>query len=429
MFKFFFTKPQILFYIVLQLLILSYTGSGATFIVPAVAFLAYFMSYRMIYPFIALLIVLPLADSTLPFSMVAFNMRPTLLILLAFLIGINQQIVHKIDSSIKTFLPYFAVLIYFLFDVSNNAQIFKSLSYILIIMVTPVLINHIIAHELEDFLQSVILIFALVFVASFLNLSTNRALSTYGRFSGIFYNPNALGIFSFLFLMLSNIIFKFHPNLFSKIERIIVTLLIWGGILYSRSRSGIFASLIFFISMFVYDRWKLKGLTIVVISLLTVSVFVTFEDLIRGLGLADFLRLESLETGSGRKLAMTEALNLVKENPIDGYGIGFTEKYYLDKELEFESKGHAGSVHNSFLWVWLDLGIVGLLTFFYGWFSWFKKAFKYTNLILPLGIAIFFSVNVEAWLMGSLNHVTIQLIIILTLMSSPAFLINTIKDK
>jgi O-antigen ligase len=164
-------------------------------------------------------------------------------------------------------------------------------------------------------------------------------------------------------------------------------------------------------------------------ALLAISVFISFEDIIRGLGLADFFRLESIETGSGRKLAMVEAWGQIKLNPFSGYGLGYTETYFSEKSLELARKGHVGGVHNSFLWVWLDMGLIGLLTFVYGWFRWFAKAFKFTWLILPIGLAVAFSTNVESWLMGSLNHVTIQLIIILSLLSSTDFLTQEIDPE
>jgi hypothetical protein len=68
------------------------------------------------------------------------------------------------------------------------------------------------------------------------------------------------------------------------------------------------------------------------------------------------------------------------------------------------------------------MGLFGLLTFIYGWFKWFKGVYSYTNIIIPVGLAVLFSANIESWLFGSLNHVTIQLIIILSLLSSPEFL-------
>jgi O-antigen ligase len=415
-------QPGIIVYVVLQYMAVAYGGNSAMFIMPALALGFYAATKKMLYPFITLMILLPLADSTFAFAPIAFNIRPVLLIILTLLV-ISQHFIHpKTDWSLRAFIPYFIILGYYLLGVSSSSTIFKSLSYILVIVITPVIIKHMMETERNNFLRSLVLIYTLVFVFSFLNIETNASLQGYGRFSGIFFNPNALGIFSFLFFMLTYLIFKFQPHLFTKPERYIVTILILAGVIYSRSRSGIFAILIFWASIYIYGKWKINGIIVAVFILVIMSMVTSFEDIIRGLGLADFFRLETLETGSGRKIAMEEAWMQIQKNPIDGYGIGFTEKFYTENQLAMQKKGHAGGAHNSFLWVWLDMGILGLLTFIWGWFKWFANTYKYTLLILPVGIAVAFSANVESWLMGSLNHVTIQLIIILSLLSSPLFL-------
>jgi O-antigen ligase len=222
--------------------------------------------------------------------------------------------------------------------------------------------------------------------------------------------------------MLSTIIFKYHPQLFSKREKYLVTGLIIAGVIYSRSRSGMFAIMLFWLSLVVYEKHQFKGLMALWGIAIIFNYAVSFEDIIRQMGLAEFFRIESIETGSGRKIAFEHAWQMIKEHPVEGYGIGYTEKYYTENHDKLAKEGHVGGVHNSFLWVWLDMGLFGLLAFIYGWFKWFKEAFSINKTIIPVGLAVLFSVNIESWLFGSLNHVTIQLIIILSLLSSPEFL-------
>lgn len=419
-------QPGIIVYIVLQYLAVAYGGSSAIFIMPALALGFYAGTKKMLYPFIALMLLLPLADSSFSFAATAFNIRPVLLVLLTILVVSQFNISPKTDWSVKAFIPYFLILGYYMLDVHGINNIFKPLSYILVIIVSPVVVKYMLTYEKDLFLRSLVLIYTLVFVFSFINIESNATLEKYGRFSGIFFNPNALGIFSFLFFMLTHLIFKFQPQLFTKPERIIVTALILLGVIYSRSRSGMFAIIIYWSTIYVFERWQIKGVIIAGLTMVIVSYVTSFEDIIRGLGLAEFFRLESLETGSGRNIAMQEAWQQIKQNPIDGYGIGYTEQYFTEHHERLAKKGHIGGVHNSFLWVWLDIGLLGLTTFIWGWFRWFVITYKYTILILPVGVAVAFSTNVESWLMGSLNHVTIQLIIILSLLSSPLFInLNT----
>ena len=414
------TKPAYLIFIIISFGIIVYGGDSTLFLLPIFALVVY-GGKNLIYPFAALLLLLPLADSTFAFAQDAYNTRPVLLILLGILILTNNSIKSKIDWSLSAFIPYFVIVAYYAFELSSINEILKPISYFLVIAITPVVVKSILQYDKESFLRTVILLYTLVFIFSFLNIEENQTLQNYGRFSGIFNTPNALGIFSFLFFMLSTIVFKFHPALFTKAERYFVTGIIVAGVIYSRSRSGMFAILIFWLSLIIYERHNIRGLIIFAVIAFTVSYTISFENIIRSIGLADFFRLESLETGSGRKLAFAHAWLKIKEQPLSGYGIGFTEKYFIESQELLAKKGHVGSVHNSFLWVWLDLGLFGLLTFIYGWYRWFKNTFSYTKIILPVSLAVLFSVNVESWLMGSLNHVTIQLIIILSLLSSPEF--------
>ncbi|WP_347354543.1 O-antigen ligase family protein, partial [Acetoanaerobium noterae] len=382
----------------------------------------YLVTRKILYPLLSLLLVLPFADSNMPFAMAALNSRPVLLLLLGVIIFIETDVRPKIDKSVNGFLLYFLILGYYLMEVNGVGNILRPVSYVLVVIIIPVVVKHLLYNDRDNLLRSIVFLYFIVYLLSFMNFGENTSLVRYGRFSGIFSNPNALGIFSFLFFMLSYIIFKFQGRLFNDWERYLVLGIILTGLLYSRSRSGIFAVAIFLSSIYIYERWNFTGLLFMIISVVIFESFFSFESFIRGLGLADFFRLESLETGSGRKIAMLEAWGKIKENPIDGYGIGFTERFFDENQLEMQRKGHAGSVHNSFLWVWLDMGLLGLLSFIWGWFRWFVNSFKYCILVLPVGLAVAFSSNVESWLVGSLNHVTIQLIIILCLLSNVTFL-------
>ncbi|MDN5290931.1 MAG: hypothetical protein PWQ06_1170 [Anaerophaga sp.] len=414
--------PGIIVFALLQFLAISLTGNGALFIVPALAFWSYMTSGKLFYPFIALMILLPLADSDFAFSTVAANTRPVLMVVLTLLVLFNNYIHPKKYWSLNAFIPYFLVVSYYLLDVSDFSQISRYISYMLVIAFTPVLIDHMIKYEKEAFLRGIVLIYTMVYILSFLNIESDASLHEYGRFSGIFHNPNALGIFSFLFFMLVQVVFYYQPQLFSRGERYMVVFLILAGVIYSRSRSGMFAIALFWSSVYFYKRWGFSGIIfLILLGAISSSVF-SFENIIRTLGLAEFFRLESLETGSGRLIAFKEAWGQIKQNPVNGYGIGYTGQYFSEHSERLAREGHVGSVHNSFLWVWLDTGLFGLISYIYAWGSWFFKTYKYSLLTVPIGIAVLFSANLENWLMGSLNHVTIQLIIILVLLSSPSFL-------
>ncbi|WP_439185739.1 O-antigen ligase family protein [Carboxylicivirga taeanensis] len=413
-------KPVYLSYFILCFATIAYGGSISLVAIPIFTFL-FNKHGQLLIPFFALLLVLPLADSSFAFFVQAYQLRPILLVLIGLIVFSNPYIVNKVDWSLYAFIPYFVILGYYVLDVHSFIEVLRPISYFLVIVITPVITKHILVTHKDIFLKGLILLYTLVFVLSFLTIGENAALQSYGRFSGIFRNPNALGIFSFLFFMLSTIIFKFQGHLFTKIERYFVIGIILAGVIYSRSRSGMFAIGLFWLSLWAYERWQLKGIVFLGLTAIIINYAIPFEEVIRGIGLGDFLRLESIEAGSGRKVAFEHALDKIMEAPFSGNGIGFTEQYFSESKEVLSKKGHVGNVHNSFLSVWLDYGLFGLLSFIYAWFSWFKKTSIYTTIVLSVALAVLFSANIEMWLVGSLNHVTIQLIIILSLLSSNAF--------
>jgi O-antigen ligase len=83
--------------------------------------------------------------------------------------------------------------------------------------------------------------------------------------------------------------------------------------------------------------------------------------------------------------------------------------------------GHQGNIHNSWLTIWLDTGLIGLILFCVGWLVNFVRAARFTPLVWAVFFGILLSASVESWMVASLNPFTIQLVIILTLLSDERF--------
>jgi O-antigen ligase len=81
--------------------------------------------------------------------------------------------------------------------------------------------------------------------------------------------------------------------------------------------------------------------------------------------------------------------------------------------------GHQGGAHSTYLSMWLNVGIVGLLIFLRSLFLVFIKAAKIAPVSLAILFSVLFSITYESWLVGSLNPFTILLIIIMTLVTEP----------
>src|SRR5690606_21275266 len=132
-------------------------------------------------------------------------------------------------------------------------------------------------------------------------------------------------------------------------------------------------------------------------------------------------RLETLQQGSGRTIAWEFAWKNIQESLFIGKGIGYDE-YLMRENREFLSKaGHEGGVDNTYLIVWLNTGLIGLLAFLRGVFLLFIKGAKNNSYAFPALFAILLSINFEPWLAASLNPFTSMFLIIVTLLTAPIF--------
>jgi O-antigen ligase len=75
--------------------------------------------------------------------------------------------------------------------------------------------------------------------------------------------------------------------------------------------------------------------------------------------------------------------------------------------------GHSGGVHNSYLSMWMDAGIIGLVAYFGAIFAIISKVMKHNYIILAFVTSIAFNIYFESWLVASLNPFTILYLIIL----------------
>ena len=156
-----------------------------------------------------------------------------------------------------------------------------------------------------------------------------------------------------------------------------------------------------------------------IIFILTIFVYQIVSenliDIIVSLGLGDELRVDTLESGSGRIIAWKFAWQHIQDSFYFGNGFSYTE-YLFRQNYEYLSKlGHQGAAHNAYLTIWLDTGLMGLIAFFIGLIITFYKASKYSKLAIPILYSILFSNYYESWITASLNPFTIQLLFTLTI--------------
>ena len=77
---------------------------------------------------------------------------------------------------------------------------------------------------------------------------------------------------------------------------------------------------------------------------------------------------------------------------------------------------HQGGVHNTYLAVWLNTGLIGLALFLYGFFRNFIGKALGNYLTMPAMFAIMFQITFEPWFQSSLNPFTSLALLVIVLL-------------
>ncbi len=299
----------------------------------------------------------------------------------------------------------------------------KELSYMLLILTIPMLTHFLSIHNQKKFYQFIIYGGALVLLMGLVLMVLAPALgATYhGRFNGIFRNPNGVGIFSALFGIICFFIFSHFPSSFPRQMRIMVIAVIVLSLLLSASRNGLATLTIFIVLTFISRYHRFLGVVVAAGAIFAgSSLYITIIEIIESAGYEEYFRLETLDFGSGRFYAWEAAWYEINELFFwTGEGFAYAEeskwleKYYLEiPELVI----HEGNIHNSFLTLWMNTGLIGLILFMLPLLIIFGKAYGKTYYAVPVFVATMFLAFFESWLVASLNPFTIQFWMILTFM-------------
>ena len=330
---------------------------------------------------------------------------------------------YPISNIFKIFLPFFIYSFFpLLFSGSPVIGFEKTVSYALLYLIVP---NYILMNYRQQgwaFFRN--FLFFIIIVLWFSRIMTYFTPYWWtfieGRFRGLFGNPNGLGIFSFLTFILAYTINYMNKQLFSQREKIIVFGSIFYFLIACGSRTSLVASLMFlgFARFFSLSPFFGFLAFLAFIALLEVAqnniVFI-----VRSLGVEEYFRVETLADGSGRYFAWQFAWERITNDGFFLFGGGFgNDEYIMRQHYPYlRSMGHHGGVHNSYLTMWFNTGIIGILLFFRSFILMFIKANKQAPIAFALMFSVIFSVLYESWLTGSLNPFTIMLLIVMTMMS------------
>lgn len=383
---------------------------------------------------VMLLVILILGDSREDYFFFVKNLRivAILLVGLRSLFQIGQGKYHFRRIFLWS-IPFFIIaLLGGLRSPSVGTSMSKMVSYLLLIIITL----HYIPYHFKrrtTLLPDVATLGIWVFLIGLIMMVINPSLAfLLGRFRGLLGNPNGLGIYATLTMPILLICLEVYPEW--KVRWQLGIFLLMASVLLSGSRTSLGTILVFYFLYWFHKRnpgsiAALWGL--VVPGLILFFSLISPTELIKLLGLGEFLRVESIETGTGRFLAWTLGWNQILQDPIIGRGFAYEEIYFHGLRDILVATEHQGGMHNSWLTFIMNNGLLGfglfLIFFLNLLFRMKSRAFA-----LPFALAALVSATFESWLNSSLNAFSIHFyLVVMLLVEWPQFVeaANARKDK
>ncbi|HQW06371.1 MAG: O-antigen ligase family protein [Flavobacteriales bacterium] len=407
--------------VILYVIIGVYGGPALFIFLPLSVF---FMKSRELWGdmLFGLIIVLVLSDLT-PwfFSMQIFKgAKNTYISALALIFFLERYRFVPFSKVFNVFFPFFVYSFFpLIFSGTIIVSVQKTISYALLYLIIPNYVLYNFRRWGWDFFKNLIRFMTVVLLSGFIILYFGEFYAyMIGRFRGLFGNPNGLALFCFLLIMLTTVVSEINKDLLNWRDKAFV----YGTALYFLIASGSRSSLLALIIFLVFGRFFAASPFLGFMALIGVFgilevVLQNLEPIVMFLGIEDFVRLKTLESGSGRYFAWEFAWIHIQDYIVFGGGFGTDERIMRKHRIYLERMGHQGGVHNAYLSFWFDVGIIGLLLFFRSFILIFIKASKLVPMSIGVMFAVLFSVSYESWLVSSLNPFTIILVIILTIVS------------
>jgi O-antigen ligase len=384
--------------------------------------------------FLGFWVILVYSDS-LEYQMAwAKTLKNIYILLLAGILYVDREKFAPFVKLYKLYVPFFVIAIYGLTQspvLIDGAM--RTLSYILIIVITPNFVVKIYRDRGSVFFKEIILVGLAILIMglAWRYIDHEVAISHGNRFRGIFGNPNGLGLYSMILFLIFSISRAVFPNLFTRNELRFFMAVLLTTVVLTGSRNALVSISLFWLLGYVFKTSMMLGLVFLIgAGVLYEFVSVNIVSIVNYLGLQEYLRIDSLEEGSGRLIAWQFAWLNIQDFFFLGRGFSY-DLFLMRSNYDWLSRlGHEGGVHNSYLILWLNTGLIGLLAFFRAFFLLFIRGGKYNRLAVPCLVAVLFSANFEPWLVASLNPYTIGFLVCLTMLTEPVFYNNVqLKDS
>lgn len=368
-----------------------------------------------------LVMMLVFSDSRMPMFDFAETAKIVVVVVLFIYVMRNYGQFRKYDNRIfRYFLPFLVFgIAATLWSEEPFTALQKSISYALIYFTVPLLFMRALDQNKQfgvDLIWFFVAIFGIGLVLYVLN---PVSMVIQGRYHGLLGNPNGLGIFHILVFPLVYLFWRKYRDEYDFSKLFWIFIVVFGAsLLLTGSRTALFAILIFVV--FSRLRYFTNWATIIGFLALIISYEALLQQLpslIRAFGMEDYLRVDTLREGSGRNIAWAFAWQKIDDVFFAGGGFGYTEYIYQMNYSYLSRLGHQGNAHNSYLTIWLDTGLIGLVIFATGLLRTIIYAVKVSLFTLPIIYSVLFSTYYESWLAASLNPFTSVFLFALTFLS------------
>ena len=425
-------KENIGFYLILAVLaVLGFNISPVALVISVLMLFGYIYKEQYWKAFFLFYFVLVLSDSSFIYTF-SDTIKPVFALILPLMGALLSRRYSDMELPTKGFAIYLLIALFQMFSSPDILMSFqKTLSYALIFLGMPLVLYSILQTKGLSFFKDLYGFFVLMlWVGLLLILLYSDLAFRAARFSGLFLNPNGLGLFLIVSFLLFKLVQSKYPGLFTKREGWIVEITMISSLILTQSRNAIAVFVLFYLLQWIFKRSQLLGIFSFFILIIFYSTLITQLPLIiSALGLEEYFRLDTLAEGSGRLLAWEFAWQKVQENFFFGKGISYTEQLYLENTYQLSRLGHQGNAHNTYLTIWLDTGLIGLMVFLGAFlFVFLRKAVR-SPLALPIMFCLLFSMNFESWLSASLNPFTTIFIFIVSILNIPSRLEEKLKRE
>lgn len=227
--------------------------------------------------------------------------------------------------------------------------------------------------------------------------NVGRYLRAYGSFD----HPNVLGgVMSIALIYILYLSFKKTLNKKNWLYYLSAFAVLYSALLISFSRSALLAFFIsaplVLISMKKPSK-KLMAIYVLLTLIISLVIVIPYKDLyLVRTSASSRLEQKSLDE---RASYISQSISLIKMNPIQGVGVG----NYVVVEEKLDKNSHATwfyqPVHNYWLLLWSEIGIIGLGGALVFWIFWFISS-RHKN-IWPLFLVFFILSFFDHWLWTS----------------------------